>query len=266
MNSRIVPTLMAVIAILLLLNLGLPLASATSINPNCSTGFPIIQKQNIIVAEHLSTETVYVCNTNTGKVVDIFTNPNFSNSMALSGNILVVGGDSATVNGYQFAGQAYVFNISSGNLITTLTTPNPRFNGIFGYSVAIDNQRIVVGAPDENTPTTSFAGNAYIFNLRGQLLGTLSSPNPTFTGFFGGSVAIKDKTVVIGAPNEGNNYIGRAYVFNAITSSLIRTISNPHPQKVGNFGEHVTIIHTTIFIQATSISTSRVVTYAFPLN
>ena len=61
------------------------------------------------------------------------------------------------------------------------------------------------------------AGHAYIFNAKtGALISTLTSPNAQTYGFFGWSVAISGKTVVVGAPYETGSGIpeaGNAYIF-----------------------------------------------------
>lgn len=87
-------------------------------------------------------------------------------------------------------------------------------NDLFGYSVAINSNTIVVGAP----AARGGLGAAYVFvkGAKGWASGTqtaeLTPSDGTLNGFFGFSVAISGSTIVIGAPYE-NNFQGGVYVF-----------------------------------------------------
>ena len=93
-----------------------------------------------------------------------------------------------------------------------LKAPNADSRGIgdrFGWAVAIDGDRAVVGAPFEDSATTNpndnslqDAGAAYVYRRQGTawVFETyLKSPHPTANGYFGYSVAISGDTIVVGA-------------------------------------------------------------------
>ena len=126
----------------------------------------------------------YIFNATTGALLLTLTSPNaqssgfFGNSVALGGNLAVVGAIFETVEGYSFEGRAYVFDATTGSLLQTLISPNVGTGGYFGFSVAISGNVIVVGAPLESAGGESNAGHAYVFDtVTGALLETLSSPN-----------------------------------------------------------------------------------------
>ena len=88
----------------------------------------------------------------------------FGSSVAVSDTRIVVGavygGDTAT-NQYYNAGVAYIFDIN-GNQLAKKQASDAQASDEFGWSVAVSDTRIVVGAYGEDT-TASNAGSAYIF-------------------------------------------------------------------------------------------------------
>jgi len=81
-----------------------------------------------------------------------------------------------------------------------ITTPNGELSDGFGRTVAVENNRIVVGAPLAG-PTN--AGSAYVFNTQtGSLINTLEFGNPLTSRFFGNAVALATGVTLIGAPNS----------------------------------------------------------------
>ena len=136
----------------------------------------------------------------------------------------------------------------------TLTSPHPQTDGYFGSSAAISSTTVVVGAYGEKASGYAQAGHVYLFGaMSGKLVHRLTSPNAQSGGNFGFAVAISGTTVVVGAPNEAaSNYsgAGHAYVFNASTGKLIRTLTSPHAQYGGCFGYSVAITGSTLVIGA----------------
>ncbi|HXY47123.1 MAG TPA: hypothetical protein VEK13_04420 [Thermoplasmata archaeon] len=159
----------------------------------------------------------------TGALISTLTSPNaqlggsFGHSVAIGGTTVVVGAPYETALGYSEAGHAYVSNATTGALIRTLTSPKARFDGFFGYSVAIRGTIVVVGAVGETASGHGKAGRAYVFSATtGALIRTLTSPNAQASGAFGSLASISGTTVVVGAPYEkasGYRQGGHAYVF-----------------------------------------------------
>ena len=145
----------------------------------------------------------------------------FGWSVSMSGGLVAVGSPDETVEGYFEAGQAYVFNATSGRLIETLTSPNVQDTGGFGYSVSMSGKLVAVGAYYETADGYTGAGHAYVFNsATGKLITSLTSPKAQSEGYFGWSVSLTGKLVAVGAPLEtadGYAWAGHAYVFNSVT-------------------------------------------------
>ncbi|MGP8145114.1 MAG: PQQ-binding-like beta-propeller repeat protein [Thermoplasmata archaeon] len=178
----------------------------------------------------------------------------FGSSVAISGTTVVVGAWGESVSGQNNAGHAYTFNARTGALVATLTSPNAQTGGLFGRSVAITGTTVVVGAPQETVSGQGDAGHVYTFNAKtGALILTLTSPDAQLNGFFGSSVAISGKTVVVGAYGEmvsGQTDAGHVYTFNAKTGALVLTLTSPGTQSYGIFGGSVAIGGTTVLVGA----------------
>jgi hypothetical protein len=91
----------------------------------------------------------------------------FGGSVGISGNTIVVGAPEATVNGNPYEGAAYVFVEAAGgwsNMAETakLTASDGSPYGLFGHSVALSDDTVVVGTPASNGDNPS-PGTAYVF-------------------------------------------------------------------------------------------------------
>ena len=120
---------------------------------------------------------VLLVNADTGKLIRIIrestpdTEAEFGASLAISGNLLVVGAP-----GYQGGrGAAFVFNLTTGQQLRRIINNENAPNG-FGSAVAIAGDRLVVGMPDTNGPgDPDQAGRVVIYSIAtGQNLPWLS--------------------------------------------------------------------------------------------
>jgi hypothetical protein len=137
---------------------------------------------------------------------------------AIDGDTLVVGSNKHA-GSLTYAGAVYVFTRqgSSWQLQATLQPSVIRKNQFFGWSVDIDGDTLIVGAPGEKS-TGANAGAAYIFTRSGttwtqqaKLVGAGTAAGDEL----GISVSIANNTAVIGAhlhDQMGAN-AGTAYVF-----------------------------------------------------
>jgi len=142
----------------------------------------------------------------------------FGYSVGIDGDTLIVGAfleDTAGTN----AGAAYVFTRSgtSWSQQAKLQSSDIEAVDVFGSSVAIDGDTVVVGARAEDTGGTD-AGSAYIFTRSGtswSQQAKLQSSDIQAGDIFGSSVTIEGDTVVVGAYLEdtGGTSAGAAYVF-----------------------------------------------------
>lgn len=145
----------------------------------------------------------------------------------LAGFRVLISGDTAFVSvpsPIVRPGEVHVFERVNGawNVTQVLTAtpgeaPPPNWSDFFGWSLSLSGDTLVVGAPQRFHPMFGPVGAAYVFTqsdgtwTQQQELVLDPVPLPPNT-WFGGSVALIDDTVVIGAYSE-NGQVGAAYVF-----------------------------------------------------
>jgi len=188
---------------------------------------------------------VYVYSSSSGTLLRALTSPapqelgSFGWSVAVSGNLAIVGAPGENASGKLAAGHVYAYSLTTGKLVYTLSSPNAQTVGEFGGVLATSGSLLVVGAVNENT-TAGYAGRAYVYNATtGSLIGSLKSPNPDFEGEFGSTVYATPSYVIVGAQNEtagGHLGAGNVYVFSASNLALVKTLTSPNVQLNGEFG------------------------------
>jgi len=150
-------------------------------------------------------------------------NDQFGNSVAISGNAIVVGSPQATISGNQAQGAAYVFvKPAKGWRNITQTAKLIASDGVssayFGRATAFSGNTIVAGTPF-NTIENPSPGKAYVFvepeggwtNMT--QTAELTSSNGGPYDYFGYAVSVSSNTVVIGGGQCENACPGTAYVY-----------------------------------------------------
>ena len=158
----------------------------------------------------------------------------FGGALALNSDTVVVGapGNDAV----------YVFEKPSGGWSSRhenakLTGSDVIKRDRFGQSVAIDGSTIAVGAP-KHGGTSPESGAVYLFEKghdgwSSELEQTVLNPPETKNGaYFGHSIALHDKHMIVSAPGSGDDDAdtGSAYLFSRITNAW-------------SSGSHATVLH-----------------------
>jgi uncharacterized delta-60 repeat protein len=161
---------------------------------------------------------------------------NFGVSVAGLGTDVLIGAP-ADDRGGDEAGAAFLFDarlFDTTNPPRTFLNPDPASGDRFGFSVAALRDKILIGAPGDDTQGVD-AGAAYLFDAgTGELLLSLFSPNPLAGAQFGFAVAAVDDThIVIGAPSPSlSSDPGAAYI---LELPLRVTIATPGQIESLNF-------------------------------
>ncbi len=142
----------------------------------------------------------------------------FGVSVAIDGDTVVVGADFENTAGPNFGkGAAYVFMRSGTTwpVQAKLMASDGAVLDLFGSSVAIDGDTVVVGAIGADIPPNENQGAAYVF-VRDATTWTqqqkLTASDGAANDQFGSSVTTSGDTVVVGAPFD-DSFRGSAYVF-----------------------------------------------------
>jgi len=124
----------------------------------------------------------------------------------------------------------------------------PRVGDLFGTSVAIDGDTVVVGSKNDNGK-----GTAHVWQRTGSSWSYVMLLAPTgndnnYGQNFGATVDISGDTIVIGAgsdSNSGGEYAGAAYVFTRSGSrawwSLSQRLTLPDAMHLDSFGKTVSV-------------------------
>ena len=157
----------------------------------------------------------------------------FGYSVAVDGDIAVVGAYRDGENDVTESGAAYVFTKSGGvvwDAGVKLTASDRAPYDNFGISVAVDGETVVVGAPGDDDNGTD-SGSVYVFtNTNGvwSQAAKLTASDGATLDYFGQSVAVSGDTILVGAYLDDREETitdseledsGSAYVFTKPTST-----------------------------------------------
>jgi outer membrane protein assembly factor BamB len=219
--------------------------------------------------EGISVGRAHLYDAASGQMRFTLPNPEPGRQEAFSlGYSLAIFGDKLAVGSFpdnDFAGRVWVFDRSSGETRFTLENPHPEsppphfLADWFGWSVAANEELIVVGADEDETDGIDSSGTVYVFDaVTGALRHTLFSPRSQIDGEFGRMVALTpDGDVLVGAYGEIVNSVmnaGRAYLFDGETGGLLLEFANPEGG-IGTFGWTVAATESQILIGAPASQT-----------
>lgn len=178
----------------------------------------------------------------------------FGGSVAIYGNTVAIGSPG---NDGRQKNTVYVYINSGSNWVLQQTlTPNdeptPSFGHGYGVSVALENNRLVVGAIYKSIDGIR-CGAAYVYLRNGSNWSQelrISPSDPVLGGEFGGSVAMHNERIVVGA-RALNNFRGAAYVFDRFpTWAQKAKIVDPDGQPNDEFGRRVAINNNLVVVGA----------------
>lgn len=175
-------------------------------------------------------------------------NARFGFSVSVDGEVIAVGARVDSQVAFE-AGAVYVFERIGGSWVETakLTASDAQpFDG-FGFSVAVDGDRIAVGVPGSNAAGLD-TGAAYIFE-RGAAgwsqTTQLVLANPVSLGAYGTAVALQGNELLVGShmdddfvTNSGSVY---AYRFDGSTWQLEQEFHSMVPTMDASFGFSIDI-------------------------
>lgn len=146
----------------------------------------------------------------------------FGFAVAVSGDRALVGAFGSSGGG-DSSGAAYVFEFDGVSWTETakLVASDASAEDLFGYAVALDGDRALVGAPGDDAE----AGAAYVFDLSGggwTESAKLTASDSAAADDFGISVALDSDRALIGAFGD-DAFTGAAYVFDRGASGWAET-------------------------------------------
>ena len=186
----------------------------------------------------------------------------FGYSVAISGVRVAVGAYGDDPGGVE-RGRVHLYDLAGATPtapVATLIDPGVAADNGFGYSVAISDARVVVGAFRDDVGESD-AGSAYVYDLSGatptEPIATFNNPGAAGNDWFGFSVAISGTRVIVGTPYDdtGADDTGSAYVYDlsgVTPTEPVATLSNPEAAASDFFGFSVAILGTQTVVAAFS--------------
>jgi thermitase len=166
------------------------------------------------------------------------------------------------------AAGTFTLDFPGGDVVTARVLPNvignpsPEPYENFGAVVASLGSDVVVGTPFAGAGT-SRAGAAYrIHPSSGVVSQSYPNPAPANSDLFGSSLAVLGTSVLIGAPDADPGGIfdaGLAYVMDAATGTVVRTLSAPAPVPGEHFGAVLATVGGNILVGAPNQDPSSLV-------
>ncbi|MCK5809246.1 FG-GAP repeat protein [bacterium] len=139
----------------------------------------------------------------------------FGTSVSLSGNTLAVGSTFTTTSSTAFVFEKELGGSGGWELVEELVAEENETGDYFGTSVAVDGDRLAVGAPGNNDNS----GAVYLFERTAlgekswtEVQRFIPPANVWPPLRFGLSTAMNDGTLLVGAPKNGTSN-GRAYLY-----------------------------------------------------
>ena len=174
-----------------------------------------------------------------GAANDFFGTPR---SVSLSGNTALVGSFLDDDRGTN-SGSAYLFDVTTGELVRKLTAPDGAANDSFGGSVSLYGDTALVSSNVDDDKGLN-SGSAYLFDVTtGNLLHKLTAPDGSGGDIFGISVSLSANTALIGSYRDDDKGTdsGSAYLFDVTTGNLLHKFTAPNGAAGDRFGFSVSL-------------------------
>lgn len=185
----------------------------------------------------------------------------FGESVALNGDLLVVGSRLADTDTVHAGGVAYVYERQAGDFVLVKRLESSdQAGGEFGSHIATDGQTIVIGAPFVDEGNNSERGRAYVFEkVDGQWTETsILQPlafHPQRT--FAASVSVSGSTIAVGETGRDTTIdidAGAVHLFERVNDTWTHDVTL-HVKEVlvgtgNNFGHRIAIDGDTLAVRS----------------
>ena len=194
---------------------------------------------------------VYVYNSDGSNQIKI--TPNDVSSFKFFGDSVYIGDNKLVVGAPEESsgrGSVYVYDLD-GTFANELkiTASDASSNTDFGKTVAIANNKIVVGAPEKDNPTNS--GAVYVYDLDGTNEVKITASDAESYDNFGYSVAVGNNKIAVGSLFEDamGTSSGSAYIYDLDGTNELKITASDGD--VGDyFGRSVAISDSKLFVSA----------------
>ncbi len=149
-------------------------------------------------------------------------NDRFGWRVALDNGVAAVGAHMHDGGGIVDSGAVYLFDVAAGNETAKHLSPEPGSYDAFGFSLDLEGNRLVVGAPYQNSSQND-TGAVYVLNrLSGQQEFKVQASDKEQGDLFGNHVSLDGDTLLVGAVQEDDGGVdaGAAYLIDLGSCSI----------------------------------------------
>ena len=192
-------------------------------------------------------------------------------SVSVQGFRIAAGAPNSTAGKGANAGVAIVFDSNDLGVTYTRSTfrangGQARVGGLFGSSVSLSGNTVLVGAPGYHTGNKQNSGNVFVFVNNGGAYTQQASIRPANVAgnFSGTAVSLFNNTAAFGAPGA-NNGKGAVYVYNRTGTAWSQTtvVANPGNTAGQGFGSSVAQLGPFLIAGAPGANSSTGAAYEF---
>lgn len=187
------------------------------------------------------------------KASDASPGDEFGVGVAVQGDSLVVGSWNAHKQGVVYA---YERSGETWREQAILTPADPQAEANFGQGVSMHGNTLVVGAGSYDQGAND-SGAVFVYSRAGagqpwEFVRTVGPEAPTSYAWFGSSVKLSERYLVVGATGEGNGTVasGAAYVFRADTFEPVDVLRPSAAAAAGFFGEYMAVAGETVVVSS----------------
>ena len=167
----------------------------------------------------------------------------FGCAVAMDGNYAAVGARSAGAS-WSLKGKAYLYDVGTAAELAMLQASDIANFAYFGWSVAVDDETLVVGSPGSRNGGASYTGSAYVFDIPTLAeLAKLTASDQAGSDWFGRTVAIDGDFIVAGAPedDDAGSKSGSAYWYDSTTYAELDKLTASDAAADDRFGNCVAV-------------------------
>ena len=175
---------------------------------------------------------------------DTSTFDQFSLSVAIGDNKIAAGMPGSDDNGTS-SGSAFIYDLDGTNEVK-ITASDAAQSDEFGFSVAIGNSKVAIGARGEGT-----GGAVYVYNLDGTGEVKITPSDTASSDDFGSAVAIGNSKVYVGSRSDDDNgsSSGSVYIYNLDGTGEVK-ITASDGVSFARFGSSLAIGHDKLVVGA----------------
>jgi outer membrane protein assembly factor BamB len=210
----------------------------------------------------------YVYDRATGSHINTLLSPkpqngdSFASALTAAGDKVLVSAPSQDFEGARNAGEVFLMNPATGEVLLCVPNPSPFVNDLFGASdgsaMGVAGGKIFVGEFLDRDSEGNVLGSVAIFDeASGELIEKIYNPKAEnlndLSEWFGETLVVNERILVVGARHDSPEEIndaGAVYVFDTSTGDELHYLPNPYPSELEDFGSAVALIGDDILVAA----------------